>query len=87
MEIKNINEKWFDNESVKIEDSNIDENNRPLTTIYNKLAKLADHDGTLTTINGDVKNYISGEDMIIRLAPKNFDVVSKELFSQLYKLI
>ena len=86
-DVPKIDEKWFDTTSVKIEDLNIDITNNPSSTIYNKLAKIADHDGTLKTITGKLKNYVLGEDMIIRLAPNNFDVVPKDIFPQLYNII
>jgi hypothetical protein len=49
----------------------------------NKVAKLADHDGTLHTSWGDLA-YTKGNDYIVRHGPGDYGAVKKDIFAQTY---
>ena len=49
-----------------------------------KLAKLADHDGTVDTSWGDPLHYTSGNDYIVKHGPNDYGVVKKDIFAQTY---
>lgn len=49
-----------------------------------KLAKLADHDGTVNTSWGDPLHYTAGNDYIVRHGPNDYGVVKKDIFAQTY---
>lgn len=66
------------------------------TTLYNidseteatpkkipKLAKLADHNGTIHTSWGDL-NYTTGNDYIVRHGPNDYGAVKSDIFQQTY---
>lgn len=48
-----------------------------------KIAKLADHDGTLYTNWGDLK-YTKGNDYIVRHGPNDYGAVKSDIFKQTY---
>ena len=49
-----------------------------------KLAKLADHDGSVPTSWGETMHYTSGNDFIVRHGPNDYGVVKKDIFAQTY---
>jgi hypothetical protein len=49
-----------------------------------KIAKLADHDGTVNTSWGDKLNYTAGNDFIVRHGANDYGVVKKDIFAQTY---
>lgn len=49
-----------------------------------KLAKLADHNGSVNTSWGEVLNYTNGEDYIVRHGTNDYGVVKKEIFHKTY---
>jgi len=49
-----------------------------------KLAKVADHSGTVNTSWGDPLHYNPGEDIIVRHGPNDYGVVKKDIFAQTY---
>lgn len=49
-----------------------------------KLAKVADHDGTVKTSWGDELQYKAGEDIIVRHGAKDYGVVKKDIFAKTY---
>ena len=49
-----------------------------------KLAKLADHSGSVPTSWGEVLNYTTGEDYIVRHGTNDYGVVKKDIFSKTY---
>lgn len=49
-----------------------------------KLAKLADHNGSVNTSWGEVLNYTNGEDYIVRHGNNDYGVVKKEIFFKTY---
>jgi len=49
-----------------------------------KLAKLADHDGSVATSWGEVLNYTTGNDYIVRHGPGDYGVVKKDIFAKTY---
>lgn len=49
-----------------------------------KLAKLADHSGTVDTSWGEKLHYNPGQDYIVRHGPNDYGVVKKEIFQQTY---
>lgn len=51
-----------------------------------KLAKLADHDGTVNTSWGDKLNYSSGEDYIVKHGSGDYGVVKKDIFAKTYAM-
>lgn len=48
-----------------------------------KVAKLADHDGTLFTSWGDL-HYTKGNDYIVRHGPNDYGAVKADIFKQTY---
>jgi hypothetical protein len=50
-----------------------------------KLAKLADHSGTVDTSWGEKLHYNPGEDVIVRHGPNDYGVVKLEIFNQTYE--
>ena len=50
-----------------------------------KLAKLADHDGVLTTSWGDLK-YTRGNDYIVRHGPGDYGAVKSDIFARTYHM-
>jgi hypothetical protein len=51
-----------------------------------KVAKLADHDGTVNTSWGEPLNYTSGNDYIVRHGPGDYGVVKKDIFAKTYAM-
>lgn len=49
-----------------------------------KVAKLADHDGSVKTSWGETLNYTAGNDVIVRHGPGDYGVVKKDIFQQTY---
>lgn len=49
-----------------------------------KVAKLADHDGSVKTSWGETLNYTAGNDYIVRHGPGDYGVVKKDIFKQTY---
>lgn len=49
-----------------------------------KVAKLADHSGTVDTSWGEKLHYNTGEDYIVRHGENDYGVVKKEIFQQTY---
>ena len=49
-----------------------------------KLAKMADHDGSVNTSWGEVLNYKKDEDYIIRHGENDYGVVKKDIFHKTY---
>lgn len=49
-----------------------------------KLAKLADHDGSVATSWGETLNYKTGEDYIVRHGTNDYGVVKKDIFQKTY---
>jgi hypothetical protein len=49
-----------------------------------KLAKLADHDGSVPTSWGETMHYTAGNDFIVRHGPNDYGVVKKDIFAQTY---
>lgn len=49
-----------------------------------KVAKVADHSGTVDTSWGEKLNYSPGIDVIVRHGPNDYGVVKKEIFQQTY---
>jgi hypothetical protein len=49
-----------------------------------KIAKLADHDGAVNTSWGEVLNYTTGEDFIVRHGEGDYGVVKKDIFKKTY---
>lgn len=49
-----------------------------------KLAKLADHDGSVPTSWGETMNYTAGNDYIVKHGPNDYGVVKKDIFAQTY---
>ena len=49
-----------------------------------KLAKLADHDGSVATSWGETLNYTAGEDYIVRHGPGDYGVVKRNIFAKTY---
>lgn len=52
-----------------------------------KLAKVADHSGTVDTSWGQKLQYNPGEDIIVRHGPNDYGVVKKEIFEITYEVI
>lgn len=50
-----------------------------------KLAKLADHDGSVPTSWGETLNYTAGNDYIVRHGHNDYGVVKKDIFAQTYQ--
>lgn len=51
-----------------------------------KVAKLADHDGSVATSWGETLNYTSGEDYIVRHGAGDYGVVKADIFAKTYQL-
>lgn len=49
-----------------------------------KVAKLADHDGSVKTSWGETLHYTGGNDVIVRHGPGDYGVVKKDIFAQTY---
>ena len=49
-----------------------------------KVAKLADHDGSVKTSWGETLHYTTGNDYIVRHGPGDYGVVKKDIFQQTY---
>lgn len=49
-----------------------------------KLAKLADHDGSVKTSWGETLNYTKGNDYIVKHGPNDYGVVKADIFKQTY---
>ena len=49
-----------------------------------KVAKLADHSGTVDTSWGEKLHYSPGEDYIVRHGPSDYGVVKKDIFQITY---
>ena len=49
-----------------------------------KLAKLADHDGSVATSWGETLHYSAGEDYIVRHDSNDYGVVKKDIFAKTY---
>jgi hypothetical protein len=49
-----------------------------------KVAKLADHSGTVDTSWGEKLQYNPGADYIVRHGPNDYGVVKKDIFQQTY---
>ncbi len=49
-----------------------------------KVAKVADHNGTVNTSWGEPLNYTAGEDIIVRHGANDYGVVKKDIFAQTY---
>lgn len=49
-----------------------------------KTAKVADHNGSLKTSWGEVLNYSTGDDVIVRHGPGDYGVVKKDIFAKTY---
>lgn len=47
-------------------------------------AKLADHDGSVATSWGEVLNYNTGQDYIVRHGPGDYGVVKRDIFEKTY---
>jgi hypothetical protein len=52
-----------------------------------KIAKLADHSGSVDTSWGEKLNYKPGEDVIVRHGPNDYGVVKKDIFAQTYERV
>jgi hypothetical protein len=50
-----------------------------------KLAKLADHDGSVATSWGETLNYTEGNDYIVRHGENDYGVVKKDIFEKTYE--
>ena len=49
-----------------------------------KLAKLADHDGSVPTSWGETMHYTAGNDYIVKHGSNDYGVVKKDIFAQTY---
>ena len=49
-----------------------------------KMAKLADHDGSVKTSWGETLHYTKGNDYIVRHGPGDYGVVKVDIFKQTY---
>jgi hypothetical protein len=52
-----------------------------------KLAKLADHDGSVATSWGETLNYTAGNDYIVKHGSNDYGVIKKDIFAQTYALV
>ena len=52
-----------------------------------KVAKLADHAGTVDTSWGEKLQYNAGEDVIVRHGENDYGVVKKDIFAQTYEKV
>ena len=67
---------------AELKDDNGDGTASPKKII--KLAKLADHNGTVNTSWGEPLHYTSGNDYIVRHGQNDYGVVKKDIFTQTY---
>lgn len=51
-----------------------------------KIAKLADHSGSVATSWGEKLHYTPGEDVIVRHGENDYGVVKKDIFAQTYEI-
>ena len=51
-----------------------------------KMAKLADHSGSVKTSWGETLNYTRGNDYIVRHGPGDYGVVKKDIFPKTYQI-
>ena len=49
-----------------------------------KIAKLADHDGVVSTSWGEPLNYTAGQDVIVRHGPGDYGPIKKDIFVKTY---
>ena len=49
-----------------------------------KVAKVADHDGSVDTSWGETLHYTEGNDVIVRHGPNDYGVVKLDIFNQTY---
>jgi len=49
-----------------------------------KIAKLADHDGSVPTSWGETLHYTAGNDYIVKHGTNDYGVVKKDIFAQTY---
>jgi hypothetical protein len=52
-----------------------------------KVAKLADHNGSVNTSWGEVLNYTSGNDYIVRHGSNDYGVVKTDIFDKTYEKV
>ena len=52
-----------------------------------KVAKIADHSGSVDTSWGEKLYYNSGEDVIVRHGKNDYGVVKKDIFAQTYEKV
>ena len=52
-----------------------------------KVAKLADHSGSVDTSWGEKLYYNTGEDVIVRHGTNDYGVVKQDIFAQTYEKI
>jgi hypothetical protein len=52
-----------------------------------KMAKLADHSGSVDTSWGEKLYYNPGEDVIVRHGENDYGVVKKDIFAQTYEKV
>lgn len=52
-----------------------------------KMAKLADHSGSVDTSWGEKLHYNPGEDVIVRHGVNDYGVVKKDIFAQTYEKV
>lgn len=52
-----------------------------------KLAKVADHSGSVDTSWGEKLHYNPGEDVIVRHGANDYGVVKKDIFAQTYEKV
>ena len=52
-----------------------------------KLAKVADHSGTVDTSWGEKLHYNPGEDVVVRHGENDYGVVKKDIFAQTYEKV
>jgi hypothetical protein len=52
-----------------------------------KVAKLADHSGSVDTSWGEKLHYNPGEDVIVRHGENDYGVVKKDIFAQTYEKV
>jgi hypothetical protein len=52
-----------------------------------KVAKVANHSGTVDTSWGEKLHYNPGEDVIVRHGPNDYGVVKKDIFAQTYQKV
>lgn len=67
---------------AELKDDNGDGTASPKKII--KLAKLADHNGTVNTSWGEPLHYTRGNDYIVRHGQNDYGVVKKDIFTQTY---